>query len=290
MMTALGELLEDAQVGRHSACSACPWNPARVGPMAFGSSCVTHTSGSGPALFIQIAQDPGGTTPEKTGILCPVCNSRTDKSASHGFDLWRAAVSMQPLSLAYRDAIIQRTYFTNALLHGVPSGSRRSPQEAEALKSLRPMAARSCATILRHQFEVLQPRVAIVIGDLAARALDSVSRGSWTDATSEAPPTREFLASPAGPPIVAFKLIHGSARGTNLAAAPLARELFRSLSDQERFIRKRIDSLPSPGEALAFVRKYRDAVRGTDTEYRGMLLHLAWWIHVGSAMRAVATS
>src|SRR5207244_3275905 len=82
----------------------------------------------GPALVVSIAQDPGGTTPEKTSRLCVVCNSanRTDQSAIHAFDLWRAAISQIPQTHPYHDQFMRRTYFTNALLHGVPTQDARS--------------------------------------------------------------------------------------------------------------------------------------------------------------------
>jgi Uracil DNA glycosylase superfamily len=291
-MSRLSSLLQDAALGKHSLCASCVWNPSRVGKMAFGTSCPEHTHVSeGPALVVSIAQDPGGTTPESTSRLCVVHNSQnpTDQSAIHAFDLWRAAISFQPQTHPYSDPYMKRTYFTNALLHGVPTRDGRKAEERKRLQGARRTALTSCARVLEAQLSILRPKIVMVSGESAIQALGSVAPGDWSEATDEAPARRVISMEGVPHRILAFRLIHAGAQGTNLAAAPTARRLFRSAAEQEAALRARIGFLPSPQQALNFLDRYRDNGT-TDTTFRGMMLHLRWWITVGEAIRAAALS
>lgn len=288
----LHTLLYDAEHGNLALCSGCVWNPSLVGKMAFGTSCPEHTHVSeDPALVVSIAQDPGGTTPESTSRLCVVHNSQnpTDQSAIHAFDLWRAAISFQPLTHPYSDPFMKRTYFTNALLHGVPTRDGRAANDRKRLQDARRTALTCCARVLEAQLSILQPKIVMVSGESAIQALGIIAPGDWSEATDEAPARRVISVERVPHRILAFRLIHAGAQGTNLAAAPTARRLFRSAAEQESALRKRIGVLPSPRQALTFLDNYRG--KGTtDTTFRGMMLHLRWWITVGEAIRAAAGS
>lgn len=289
-MDRLSALLQEAGRGKHEACSSCVWNPSRIGAMAFGTSCAEHTHAQDrPALAVSLARDPGGTTPERTSRLCPVHNSFSDQSAAHGFDLWRAAISMSPQTHPYFDPLMRRTYFTNAILHGVPTRDSRSGEERQRLKRLLNRALAACADVLRAQLTLLQPKVIMVFGESAEQALSYIAPGHWSDRTAAVPAQRQFVLPHVGHVITAYRLIHGSPQSTNLVAAPLARQFFATTQLQTEFVRSRIDSLPSPREALNVLDKYR-AKSSTDTTFQGMLLHLAWWIEVGRALRAAAES
>lgn len=292
MQNSLSDLLQQASSGKHPLCANCVWNPSRVGRMAFGTSCSEHSHADDrSALVVSIAQDPGGTTPESTSRLCVVHNSQnpTDQSAVHAFDLWRAAISFQPQTHPYSDPYMKRTYFTNALLHGVPTRDGRSQDARKRLQDARKTALPSCARVLQEQLSCLQPRIVMVSGDSAIQALGMIAPGDWGEATGNAPAQRVVNVEGVPHRITAFRLIHAGAQGTNLAAAPAARRLFASASEQEAALRAQIESLQSPRQALNFIDKYR-AKGSTDTTFRGMMLHLAWWIHVGAAIRSAADS
>lgn len=156
-------LLERLETGTHPACSNCVWRPSQDRRVAFGTSCLKHgvdwRTGSA-AIRVQISQDPAGTTPERTGCLCAVCNSAnaTDRSAQQGISLWQAAVHRD----SDRDAgasYVSRHYWTNAVMHG--SNNRGQL----------PSARVSCAAALAAQLALLTPKVIIACGVDAATSL-----------------------------------------------------------------------------------------------------------------------
>jgi hypothetical protein len=258
--------------------------------MAFGTSCAEHTHATdSPALAVSLARDPGGTTPERTRRLCPAHNSVSDQSAAHGFDLWRAAISMSPQTHPYSDPLMKRTYFTNAILHGVPTRDSRPADERKRLQRLLKRALVPCADVLRAQLTLLRPKVIMVFGESADQALAYVAPGHWSEATAAVPAHRQFELTDTGHTTTAYRLIHGSPQSTNLVAAPLAQRFFATTRDQSEFVRAKIETLPSSREALNFLDKYR-AKSSTDTLFQGMMLHLSWWIEVGSALRSAAAS
>jgi hypothetical protein len=290
-MQRLQLLLEELRHGTHTVCSHCSWNPRAAGRMAFGSSCSEHGhSGEDAALVLSLAQDPGGTTPEVTSRLCPVHNSEnsSDKSAAHGFDLWRAAVSLRPYSPDYRDPFMKRTYYSNALLHGIPTRDARTAEERSRLGRSRRQALGCCVGALRLQFEVLQPRVVLAHGEVAATALALVAPGEWSQSTRFGVPKRPLRVPGVPHQILGLRFIHASARGTNLVAAPLARRLFSSTESQESAVRSQIELLPEPSEAQRLLFAYQPSAGMTDTTYRGMMLHLSWWIDAGEAIRGLS--
>jgi hypothetical protein len=258
--------------------------------MAFGTSCVEHThTADGPALVVAIAQDPGGTTPETTSRLCVACNSqnRTDQSAIHAFDLWRAAISLAPQTHPYSDPFMKRTYFTNALLHGVPTRDARAPEARERLQGIRRLALTACADVLRDQLVLLQPRVLMVSGDAAIQALAQIAPGDWTEPSGAGPAQRSVRLPGVAHRPTAFRLVHAGAQGTNMTAAKLARAFFQTTEQQVESVRHQIAKLPSQQQALNLLDKYRPK-GNTDTTFRGLMLHLSWWMAVGFAIRAAA--
>jgi uracil-DNA glycosylase len=284
----LDSLLDQARTGNLLHCTDCVWNPRRVGRMAFGTSCPDHSHvDDTPALVVCVARDPGRTTPEHTGRLCIVCNSRnpSDRSAGHAFDLWRAVVSMAPRSDPYSDPYLKRTYFTNAIMHGVPSG--RPKDEEARLSSLLSQARGACAGLLSEQLRLLRPRVVLLSGEDSAAAFRRIAPVQWSEATGVRPSEGTITVPGMDHPVRVLKAYHTSARATNQAAAPKARRFFPSIVEQEAAVRAEIEQLPSQKEALTLLEKYRTN-GGTDTVFRGMMLHLAWWIQVGKAIRAAA--
>ncbi len=96
-------VLNKAQLGELPSCKTCPWSPKtskNAETIAFGKSCTEHgvnwEESNCRVNSMLIVQDPGDTTPQKTGGLCAVHNaeSRTDNTAKQGIDLWKATVSL----------------------------------------------------------------------------------------------------------------------------------------------------------------------------------------------------
>lgn len=134
------QFLEQAELGNHTCCSRCPWNPKIVGPIAFGMSCMEHGVNfaiASSAISMQVVQDPAGTTPEKTGRLCFVHNSeyQTDKTALHAFDLWKATVSFDIQE--DQDPYLHNHYWTNALLHGANKKTQKHLRQPDVREKAR---------------------------------------------------------------------------------------------------------------------------------------------------------
>ena len=118
----LQPLLERLESGTHAACTACVWRPSPDRSIAFGISYLKHGlnwHGHTRAISVQISQDPAGTTPERTGCLCSVCNSAnsSDQSAQQGIALWKAGVDRDEDDDS-GEKFLSRHYWTNAVLHG----------------------------------------------------------------------------------------------------------------------------------------------------------------------------
>lgn len=183
-MTNLNTLLRDAKEGAHPACQYCPWSPAILGPIAFGTSCCEHgVDYSSPvgAVSVQVAQDPGGSGAAKTGRLCFVCNS--DPIARNTRSLWNAAVTLR--LHGNDDKYLRGHYWANAIMHGAPKESHPRMEEARSC----------CSSILREQIQALSPKVVIALGKHATNSLfqiglsqkpwDKISRDFSTGAYTE---------------------------------------------------------------------------------------------------------
>lgn len=267
----IAQLLSAIQGGQYPACEGCPWNPKSTGKAAFGVSCREHGvdwTVQGRAISMLIARDPAGTTPATTGKLCGFCNTRnpTDHSANHGFQLWKAAVS---LSESTQDSTryMKTHYWTNAIMHGVDKDSRMI--EARAY----------CRNILLEQIRLLSPKVIIACGKDAARSLfeGGLISTPW-DVFKQEFPKRVFseqtmLSSDSK--VTIFCTYHGSATAVNTHVARLYSE------ETEILINQRIENLPEKMPAKRFLQQ-TIRLNGEDKGMRVLLLH---WLDIGEAIR-----
>ncbi len=219
----LRDLLLTAQNGTHEACKDCPWNPngKHSSRPAFGVSCTKHgVDWNLPvrATSMLIAQDPAGTTPEKTGNLCGYCNARfsTDHSAQHGFSLWKAAVSLID-SGPDCNKYMKNHYWTNAILHGIKDDNNREG------------ARNCCEPILMEQINYLSPKVIIVTGKVAADSAFNLGLitnrwGELKSCFSKQIYSEESEFSN-GQKVSVFCTFHGSATAVNTHVARLYRKI-----------------------------------------------------------------
>ncbi|MEN6353422.1 MAG: uracil-DNA glycosylase family protein [Bacteroidales bacterium] len=269
----LADLLITAQNGSHPACKNCPWNPSwkHINRPAYGVSCIKHGinwKSNIKAKSMLIAQDPAGTTPEKTGNLCGYCNTRfsTDHSAQHGFSLWKAAVSLidsGPDCIKY----MTNHYWTNAIMHGIKDDNNRE------------LARRCCQFILSEQINFLSPQVIIVTGKVAAESafdLGLISK-QWDEFKNDFPKHAhsEQILLPTGSMATVFCTFHGSATAVNTHVARLYSE------ETQKAIMDRINQLPDPMPAQRFLRQYQ----GSNSEDKGMKVLLLHWLDIGYAIR-----
>jgi hypothetical protein len=264
-------LLQNAKAGTHAACAGCVWKPNAGRAVAFGTSCLKHGinwHSQLKAISVQISQDPAGTTPEKTGCLCAVCNSAnaTDHSAQQGIALWRAGVE--------RDSdgdggarFLSRHYWTNAVMHG--TGDRWQLSAAQA----------SCTAVLRDQIGLLAPRVIIACGTYAAASLQEIGvlKGSWQGfrpLLRRGAYQEEFAAFSERTTV--FVTYHTSAEAVNRTVARFYDD------DVELLLEERLAELPTASEARRFLRLYPNAT----TPGRGMRVLLLHWLEIGKSIRA----
>lgn len=269
----LRDLLLTAQNGTHEACKDCPWNPSgkHSSRPAFGVSCTKHgVDWNLPvrATSMLIAQDPAGTTPEKTGNLCGYCNARfsTDHSAQHGFSLWKAAVSLID-SGPDCNKYMKNHYWTNAILHGIKDDNNREG------------ARNCCEPILMEQINYLSPKVIIVTGKVAADSAFNLGLitnrwGELKSCFSKQIYSEESELSN-GQKVSVFCTFHGSATAVNTHVARLYSE------DTKKSILQRIENLPNPIPAQQFLRQYP----GVNGEEKGMRVLLLHWLDIGTAIR-----
>lgn len=267
------ELLSQAQNGIHSACTGCPWNPKlyRSNKPAFGVSCTKHGIDwhlSGTATSMLIAQDPAGTTPEKTGNLCGYCNAAfsTDHSAQQGLELWKAAVSLADSGPGIT-RYMKGHYWTNAIMHGIKNDGNRE------------LARRYCSHFLIEQINALTPRVIIVVGKAAFNSvydLGLISR-HWDDFKNEFPRKAysEEIKLPNQNSSTIFCTFHGSATAVNTHVAHLYS------TDTSRAILDRVEQLPNPFPARNFLRQHQ----GDNENDKGMKVLLLHWLDIGRAIR-----
>ncbi len=268
----LSNLLSMAENGLHPACLRCPWNPrTQKEKPAFGVSCKKHgVDWSQPisAVSVLIAQDPAGTTPEKTGNLCGVCNvvNKTDKSAQNGYALWKAAVSLSDTS---QDAkrYMNNHYWTNAIMHGVKEDKRRR------------VAQRCCEEILLEQINLLSPSVVIVTGRVAYESMFDLGliTNNWDDFKNDFSHQvyTETKSLDSGREITIYCTFHGSSRSVKFYAADFYTDATKELLSQK------IELLPEPSIAQRFLRLYP----GITPEEKGLRVLLLHWLEIGEAIR-----
>lgn len=266
-------LIKIIENGSHLACERCPWNPKKRknNGTAFGVSCIEHgVDWTKPvsAASMLIAQDPAGTTPEKTGKLCGFCNTKfsTDHSANHGFSLWKAAVSLTD-DYKSSNLYMKNHYWTNAIMHGV----KESNQREEARKH--------CSVILLEQINFLSPRVIISCGKDAAKSLFDIGLISkpWDVFKNEFNHTvyRENYTLPSGIKSTVFCTYHGSATAVN---THIARQYSM---DTEKLLTAKFEILPDPLPAHRFLSRH-NRLNGEDMGMRVLLLH---WLDIGVSIR-----
>ena len=273
----LKELLGVAKEGGLAACERCPSSPRNTIRPAWGVSCLEHgidwTSPTS-AVSMWVFRDPANTTPEKTGKLCSVCNSRnpTDRSAQHIFALWRAGVAPDDEGQRYLD----HHYFTNAAMHG---------SDIANLKE----ALRCCTDVLWGQIEALSPSVLITGGGEAAESLYKIGllKRRWHQFRNRLAtgPYSEKAELPDHSVVQIFCTYHTSATAVNCSIAPL----YRSNRDSiENLIAQGRDASPNPRAVDQFLTRFHDvgdANKKGNAEHRGMRVLLLHWLEIGEAIR-----
>jgi hypothetical protein len=271
----LMDFLLSIEYGNHDECSHCPWNPKRIKSSAFGVSCVKHGidwNYQDSAVSVLIAQDPAGTTPEKTGYLCIVCNSQfeTDNSARHGFALWKAAVSLAQTGQEAK-RYMKGHYWTNAIMHGVKDKQREK-------------ARACCKNILNEQLTLLSPRIIIATGKVASESLYDIGLLSkrWDDFKKmfSYQVYSEQTILPSGKKATVYCTYHAAARSVNTHVADLYSDNTRMLLAQ------RIEKLPDTSSTLYFLRQHQ----GFTGEDKGMKVLLLHWLEIGDGIRLASTS
>lgn len=267
----LRDILTNAERGAHPACSHCVWRPTPTRRVAYGVSCLKHGvnwKADAKAISIQISQDPAGTTPEKTGCLCAVCNSAnpTDKSAQQGIALWRAGIERDP-DTDRGARFLAAHYWTNAVLHGSGDGQLES-------------ARSSCVPVVRDQIVAASPKVIIAGGKVAAESLIQMGLIGWPWGTVRQALRRgaysENVRLPNGQSATVFVTYHASARSVNQTVSGMYAD------DVEGLLQERLRQCPTAGEARRFLNRYD---RSTTTG-KGMRLLLLHWLDIGVALRA----
>ena len=269
----LMDFLQRIKYGNHDDCKKCPWNPKQNNLSAFGVSCVKHGvdwSVQDTVVSVLIAQDPARTTPEKTGNLCVVCNSKfaTDNSAQHGYFLWKAAVS---LSQTGQDAnrYMKNHYWTNAIMHGVEDKQREK-------------ARACCKNILNEQLTLLSPQIIIATGKVASESLYELGIISkqWDDfnQTFSNGVYSEQTTLPSGKKATVYCTYHSAARSVNTHVARLYSE------NTKKLLAQRIEQLPDASSAQYFLRQHQ-GFTGEDMGMKVLLLH---WLEIGEGIRSAS--
>lgn len=268
----LFELLEKAKQGNLESCRSCPWSPAEWESfhVAFGVSCREHGidyESSSKAVSVSIAQDPANTTPSETGRLCAVHNSQKyrDKTAQNWLELWKAAVAQN--EGGDRDLYLGSHYWTNAIMHGVPTAYRTNKQKTQA--------QRQCTHVLRKQIELLSPRVVVACGEVAAKSLFDTRLVSqrWSE-FSERFPAEVYTEVTNG--TVFYCTYHTAERAVNRGAA----QCYDIRLTEER-LEQKLGDLGEPAATRDFLDRHsRSSARG-----RGMRLLLLHWLDIGEAIR-----
>ncbi len=269
----LQTVLEAAKGGDHAACQSCPWRPRSDRRLAFGESCQDHgikwQSGAS-TVSMQIGQDPANTTPATTGKLCFVCNSenRTDKTAQHAFDLWKAAVALGSAGESAR-CYLDKHYLTNSMMHGGPVGER-------------PAARTCCTKVLYDQIRSLSPKVIIACGESAATSLKDVGllKKPWGEYR------RDFkqgvyseCSTLVDQPVTVFCTYHTSGSSVNRRV----QELYDPST--EAVLTTKLKDLEDDRAAKEFLGRYNPQERPGMKEGRGMRVLLLHWLEIGKAIR-----
>jgi len=244
-----------------------------IGPLAFGVSCREHGIdwlASEHAVSMQIVRDPANTTPEKTGRLCFVCNSRnpTDRTAQNAYALWQAAVALGDHgdeAIRYLDG----HYWTNAVMHGA-SGER--------IKSLN-RARHCCVGVLRDQINSLSPKLIIASGADAVKSLNELGlvKVRWRELRDTFPQGayRELAVLDDGSEVMIYCTYHTSAGVVNRTVARWY------TCDTEELIAEKLRRLPDRSVADRFLNRHQPR----SASGRGMRVLLLHWLDIGETIR-----
>jgi len=222
----MNNLFEESKSGNYIHCKNCPWNPKKVGPIAFGVSCEEHGikwSLGEKAISLQVVQDPAGTTPEKTGRLCFVHNSKnlSDKTAQHAYDLWKATVSYDVDSKS--DNYLKNHYWTNALMHGADKVTQAHLRKTQVLE----IARKQCSNILLEQIILTSPKVIIANGEIATKSLYDIGllHHRWSDFKQDFDKGihKEISLLPNGDKVIVFSTFHTAITPINTNSPELSK-------------------------------------------------------------------
>ena len=266
------ELLEKAKCGNLEPCRSCPWSPAgwESFHVAFGASCREHGidyESSSKAVSISIAQDPANTTPSETGRLCAVHNSQEyrDKTTQNWLELWKAAVAQSEGE--DHDPYLGNHYWTNAIMHGVPTAYRTNKQKTQA--------QRQCAHVLREQIKLLSPKVVVACGEVTAKSLLDTRLVSqrWSE-LSKRFPTEVYTEVTNG--TVFYCTYHTAKRAVNRGAA---RRYDPELTEER--LEQKLGDLGESAAARDFLGRHSES----SVKSRGMRLLLLHWLDIGETIR-----
>jgi hypothetical protein len=275
--------LDNIKEGHLAFCKNCPWNPQKYPKrIAFGVSCVEHGfdwTKPGSVTSMLIAQDPGGTTPARTGKLCGKCNtqSSTDHSANHGFSLWQAAVSLYQ-SGSDSTKYMKGHYWTNAIMHGFKALDKDNIKERE-IENQREAARVCCTKILYEQIIMLSPKIIIATGKNTSESLFELNLISkrWDEFKTNFSQKVycEQTTLPSGKPVTIYCTFHGSATAVNTHVARCY------TGETKEILSRRIEKLPNSEPAKHFLRTFQEF----NGEGRGMRVLLLHWLEIGEAIR-----
>ena len=280
-------VLEKAEHGELEPCKECPWSPKKVKDIkeiAFGVSCTVHGLNwkkKSRVNSMLIVQDPGDTTPQKTGMLCAVHNAAnpTDKTAQHDHDLWKATVSLDSYS-AEAGGYMKSNYWTKAIMHCASKSSGRKN------KKMKKMASQYCSEILALQILLLKPNIVVARGEVAVSSLYDIGliKHRWHVLRHEfrKGAYKETAANWRGlKNITVFCTYHTSARVVNQT---LSRQYQCNQKEIEKLIREKLEKLPNQKSVNCFFKKYNDTKN--NARNKGMRYLLNHWLDIGVAIRA----
>lgn len=270
----------------HPSCKSCPLS---IKGMAFGVSCTKHNidwqNNDKTPLFMGAGSDPGGTTPEKTGILCAFCNSAnaTDKTAQHTFDLLKTAIIGDwKYNLKEGHHFFKQFYSTNIVKHGIPTKGNLSDSEIRNLKSQFDFSRRCCKGVFLDELNLFKPKLLTLSGKNSVMTLQELKilpSGSFMTMVENSPyKIRSYYSD--GSDLLIWCLYHTAAKVTNMT---LPRYYSDSILEEINVIKK---NHPNPEAVDSFIQKYN---RESDTVRKGMMVHLKSWLKMGQLMRELVS-
>ncbi|MDP2683329.1 MAG: hypothetical protein Q8P28_11140 [Deltaproteobacteria bacterium] len=275
------DILKQAEHGLLDCCKECPWSPIDEPSVGFGVSCTVHGMNwniENKANSMIMVQDPGDTTPHRTGRLCAVHNAEnpTDKTAQQNLQLWKAAVSLN-WDAPEDDEYLKKHYWTNTIMHGA------SAETGLRERSKFETARECCSDVLALQILALKPKVLIASGTVAVNNLHDIGviARNWASIRHEfnAGAYCEEVNSWRGLPLFkVFCTYHTSAGVVN-------RTLSRKYDSvkTEKLIAEKSKMLNSTESIIGFLSSYgKPASNATD---RGMRFLLNHWLDIGLEIR-----